>query len=127
MDELLLSVGIGCYVPRLVMAEDVTKVWVEGDAMAGVGGGGAGMTGKTRPYGSLDRLLSPLRKRKVREEWAVRDIAIFQLGICQHGKDFHQIRRMVQHSPHSQGGDVCSCRLHSPFFVLCVVRGGVGE
>ena len=85
MDELLLAVLAGCLPPRLVMAEDTSKVWMDADAA----------TGKTRAYNALERLLSPLRRRRPREHWSLREMAVFELAVCLHGKDFARIARLV--------------------------------
>ena len=48
-------------------------------------------------YPTLDLLLSPLRKVHVLDNWAPREIALFEAGICAVGKDFHAIANLVRH------------------------------
>ena len=111
MDDLLLSVLAGFFTPRLVMSEDVGKVWMDADAVVGVGF-------TPRAYGSLERLLSPLRKRRPRERWSLKEVAAFELGICLHGKDFHKVHQLVsrpQSEVQAAWAAVC------PFACLCAV------
>jgi len=46
-------------------------------------------------YGSLDLLLSPIRKRHTIEEWTPREMALFESCICRHGKDFDLMSKTI--------------------------------
>jgi len=67
-------------------------------------------------YPTLDLLLSPLRKVHVLDNWAPREIALFEAGICAVGKDFHAIANLVRQQAHEWSrwvgwprGDRASC------------------
>ncbi|GBG33861.1 Mesoderm induction early response protein 1 [Hondaea fermentalgiana] len=47
-------------------------------------------------HNSLGRLVSPLYRPSVEEQWAPREIAIFEAGICAYGKNFHAIQKMIR-------------------------------
>ena len=66
----------------LVVGDDAGKVWEE--------------VGRDKPaYTTIERLLSPLRRRRVREEWSAREVAAFEVGMCQRPKDFAAISRLL--------------------------------
>jgi hypothetical protein len=46
-------------------------------------------------YITLDRLRSALRRPRPGEDWTPREVALFEAGICQHGKNFPAIRQVV--------------------------------
>lgn len=46
-------------------------------------------------YSTLDMLLSPLRAESTLDDWSPLDIALFESGICAHGKDFHAIAKLM--------------------------------
>lgn len=45
---------------------------------------------------SLGYLKSPLRRPTVIEKWSPYEIALFEAGMAHHGKDFHQIHKIIQ-------------------------------
>jgi len=47
-------------------------------------------------YKSLELIKSPIRKPNVLENWTLREIALFECGICEQGKDFYQIAKIIQ-------------------------------
>jgi len=47
-------------------------------------------------YPTLDMLISPLRKPNVLDRWSPMEIALFEAGICHHGKDFHSIAKLIK-------------------------------
>jgi len=46
-------------------------------------------------YTTFDRLRSALRRPRPGEDWTPREVALFEAGICLHGKDFSAIRHLV--------------------------------
>lgn len=53
-------------------------------------------------YTSLDMLMSPLRKPSPLDTWSPKEIACFELGICELGKDFAAIARRMPQGPSGQ-------------------------
>ena len=65
-----------------VVGDDAGKMWEE--------------VGRDKPaYSTIERLLSPLRRRRVREEWSAREVAVFEVGMCRQPKDFAAISRAI--------------------------------
>ena len=65
-----------------VVGDDGGKMWEE--------------VGRDKPcYSTVERLLSPLRRRRVLEQWSVREVAVFEVGMCQRPKDFAAISRLI--------------------------------
>ena len=65
-----------------VVGDDAGKMWED--------------VSRDRPaYTTIERLLSPLRKRRVREEWSAREVSVFEVGMSQHPKDFAAISRLI--------------------------------
>eukprot|EP00472_Partenskyella_glossopodia_P011998 CAMPEP_0197518190 /NCGR_PEP_ID=MMETSP1318-20131121/3317_1 /TAXON_ID=552666 /ORGANISM="Partenskyella glossopodia, Strain RCC365" /LENGTH=374 /DNA_ID=CAMNT_0043068313 /DNA_START=1 /DNA_END=1125 /DNA_ORIENTATION=+ len=48
-----------------------------------------------REYSSLEVLLSPLRRPLAIDKWCARDVALFEAGICAHGKDFEKVAKLI--------------------------------
>ena len=46
-------------------------------------------------YTTLDTLCSPLRQPSPLDSWSPLDVALFESGICCHGKDFHAVSRLM--------------------------------
>ena len=80
-----------------VSGDDGGRMWDDSGRSSGGSGGGIDEGGGSRPaaYGVIERLLSPLRRRRVREEWSVREVAVFEVGMCQLPKDFAAISRLI--------------------------------
>merc|ERR1712048_745250 len=47
-------------------------------------------------YKTLDLIKSPIRKPSVLDNWTMREIALFECGICYQGKDFYQISKLIE-------------------------------
>ena len=65
-----------------VVGDDAGKMWEE--------------VGRDKPaYTTIERLLSPLRRRRVREVWSTREVVAFEAGMTQRPKDFAAISRLL--------------------------------
>jgi hypothetical protein len=47
-------------------------------------------------YPTLDMLVSPLRKPSILDNWAPKEIALFEAGMTAIGKDFHAIQKLIK-------------------------------
>lgn len=53
-------------------------------------------TGYADSYKTLDLIKSPIRKPNILDNWTMREIALFECGICYQGKDFYQIAKLIE-------------------------------
>ena len=95
IDGFLHSIGSMYYRNQVSLTKDssgapAAEVWVSADY-------------DKLEYPTLDLLLSPLRKVHVLDNWAPREIALFEAGICAVGKDFHAIANLVRQHRHTGG------------------------
>lgn len=81
IDSLLRAVSRLYYREKEVNPNG-TSVWVNGGY-------------DSTEYPTLDLLLSPLRQPNSLDLWSPREIALFELGMCRVGKDFHHIQSLV--------------------------------
>jgi hypothetical protein len=89
LDNLLAAVSDNYYWPKSINREDYHKVNVNNDY-------------DKKQYNSLDMLKNPLRRKNIIEDWSNYQLAIFQAGILQYGKDFHEISKLLNHQKTTQ-------------------------
>ena len=80
-DALLSAVSSLYYRPRLPHL-NALDVWVSADY-------------DRLEYGTVDSLLSPLRRVSPLDDWSAWEMAMFEGGLCAYGKDFHAISRLL--------------------------------
>ena len=44
---------------------------------------------------TLGRLLLPMRRATITDQWSPREIAVFEAALCIYGKEFHTVRKLV--------------------------------
>jgi hypothetical protein len=57
---------------------------------------GEGKMARVRNITPLELLTSPLRNHQIIDLWGPKEIAIFEAGICRHGKNFYVIAKLIQ-------------------------------
>lgn len=84
VDRLMRAVGSGFYHHRYVDDGTYGKTALHPN------------TYDTFEYTTLDLVRSPVRKQRAWDKWTPYEIAVFEAGVCKHGKNFHLIQKLIK-------------------------------